>query len=347
MPISVTCQTCGAILPIPDELAGKSVRCGGCQGVVEVPGITAEAPVESSPILAKRVGRPVAMPVSRTEPKSRADDSTRPKGKRVWKRLDDDDDEEPAKERPVRRRQKTALTRTGTIWLYLLAASALGGLITFCYCAVSTGTPANKLGNGQRVSAAPAMPFLPQLVPMPGPAQPVMLENVPPIEDGAIVFDPPPVMRKPVLPIVASSNAIINANRNAIVVTASSGWQGWDAKKAFDGDEQTSWFSQPTQVNNPWIRVGFPNDVAVRRVTILGNREPSYLIGYGVLNGRLELFDGDGVSIASRELACIGKRHDFDCAFKTPYTRVRSIRFTSTRDERNNRYIALGEFQVE
>ncbi len=346
MPISVTCQTCGAILPIPDELAGKSVRCGGCQGVVEVPGISAEVPVASSePILARRVGRPVAMPVTRTEPKSRADDSTRPKGKRVWKRLDDD--EEPAKERPARRRQKTALTRTGTIWLYLLAASALGGLITFCYCAISTSSPANRLGSGQRVSAAPAMPILPQLVPMPGPAPPVMLENVPPIEDGAIVFDPPRIMRKPALPIVASSNAIINANRNAIVVTASSEWHGWEAKKAFDGDEQTSWFSQPTQVNNPWIRVGFPNDVAVRRVTILGNREPSYPTGYGVLNGQLELFDRDEILIASRELTSIGERHDFDCAFKTPYTRVRSIRFTSTRDEGNNRYIALGEFQVE
>ena len=100
-------------------------------------------------------------------------------------------------------------------------------------------------------------------------------------------------------------------------------------------------------MNNPWICATFPKDVTVRRVTILGNREPSYLIGYGVLNGRLELFDGDGVSIASRELACIGERHDFECAFKTPYTRVRSIRFTSTRDERNSRYIALGEFQVE
>ena len=345
MPISVTCQTCGAILPIPNELAGKSVRCGGCQGVVEVPGITAEAPVESSPILAKRVGRPVAMPVTRSEPKSRADDSTRPKGKRVWKRLDDDD-EEPAKERPVRRRQKTALTRTGTIWLYLLAASAFGGLITFCYCAISTGSPANKLGSGQRVSAAPAMPILPQLVPLPGPAPLVVLENVPPIEEEAIVFDPPAGMRKPAQPIVASSNAIINANRNAIVVTASSGWQGWDAKKAFDGDEQTSWFSQPNQVNNPWIRVAFPNDVVVRRVTILGNREPNFA-GYFVLDARLELFDRDEKLLYSRDLKSIGERHDFDCAFKTPYTRVRSIRFTSTRDEQNTRYIALGEFQVE
>ena len=346
MPISVTCQTCGAILPIPNELAGKSVRCGGCQGVVEVPGITAEAPVESSPILAKRVGRPVAMPVTRSEPKSRADDSTRPKGKRVWKRLDDDD-EEPAKERPVRRRQKTALTRTGTIWLYLLAASAFGGLITFCYCAISTGSPANKLGSGQRVSAAPAMPILPQLVPLPGPAPLVVLENVPPIDEEAIVFDPPVGIRKPARPIVASSNAIVIAHRAALVITTNSEWHGWEAKKAFDDDEQTSWFSQPTQVNNPWICATFPKDVTVRRVTILGNREPSYLIGFGVLNGQLELFDGDGVLIVRCELAHIGERHDFDCAFKTPYTRVRSIRFTSTRDERNNRYIALGEFQVE
>ena len=30
MPINATCQQCGATLPVPDEYAGKSVRCGGC-----------------------------------------------------------------------------------------------------------------------------------------------------------------------------------------------------------------------------------------------------------------------------------------------------------------------------
>ena len=348
MPISVTCQTCGAILPIPEEFAGKSVRCGGCQGVVEVPGVTSETPVVSTePVLAKRVGRPIAMPVSRTEPKSRGDDSTRPKGKRVWKRLDDESDEEPEKVRPKRQRQKTALTGTGTIWLYLLAASAFGGLITFCYCAVSTGSPASRLGNGQRASAAPAMPFLPQppmLVPAPAPQ---VFEPIQPIEDKMIAFDPPPGMRKPAGPVVASSNAIVKANRVALVITASSQYPGWGASKAFDDDEQTSWFSQLNQVNNPWIRVAFPNDIIVRRVTILGNREPNFPKGYDVLDARLELFDRDENLIASRDLKSIGERNDFECIFKVPYGRVRSICFTSTRDERNSRYIALGEFQVE
>ena len=99
-------------------------------------------------------------------------------------------------------------------------------------------------------------------------------------------------------------------------------------------------------MNNPWICATFPKDVTVRRVTILGNREPNFA-GYFVLDARLELFDRDEKLLYSRDLKSIGERHDFDCAFKTPYTRVRSIRFTSTRDERNNRYIALGEFQVE
>lgn len=339
MPISVTCQTCGAILPIPEEFAGKSVRCGGCQGVVEVPGMTSETPaIMTEPVLAKRVDRPIAMPVSRT-------DSTRPKGKRVWKRLDDESDEEPEKVRPKRQRQKTALTRTGTIWLYLLAASAFGGLLTFCYCAVSTGTPPNRLGNGQRASAEPAMPFLPQplLVPVPAPQ---VFEPLQPIEDKIIAFDPPPGVRKPAGPIVASSNAIVKAYRATLVITASSGWQGWDATKAFDGDEQTSWFSQPNQVNNPWIRVAFPNDVIVRRVTILGNREPNFA-GYFVLDGRLELFDRDENCIVSRDLKSIGERNDFECSFKVANGRVRSIRFTSMRDEQSSRYIALGEFQVE
>lgn len=344
MPISVTCQTCGAILPIPDEFAGKSVRCGGCQGIVEVPGITLETPVvsaEPEPVLAKRVGRPIAMPVSRS-------DSTRPKAKRVWKRLDDEGDEEPEKVRPKRQRQKTALTRTGTIWLYLLAASAFGGLITFCYCAVSTGTPARP-GNGQRASVEPAIPFVPQplLVPAPKPAQQVF-EAMKPIEDKMIAFDPPPGIRKPAGPIAVSSNAIVKAYRASLVITASTEWHGnWDATKAFDGDEQTSWFSQPSQVNNPWIRVAFPNDVIVRRVTILGNREPNFPKGYDVLEARLEMFDRDENLIASRDLKSIAEHNDFDCTFKVPYRSVRSIRFTSTRDAQNSRYIALGEFQVE
>ena len=38
MPIAVQCPTCGAGLTVPESLAGESVRCGGCQGVVPVPG---------------------------------------------------------------------------------------------------------------------------------------------------------------------------------------------------------------------------------------------------------------------------------------------------------------------
>ena len=87
--------------------------------------------------------------------------------------------------------------------------------------------------------------------------------------------------------------------------------------------------------------------MTVKRLTVLGNREPSYLKGYDVLEARLEFFDRDDVLIASRDLKSIGERNDFECAFKVAYGRVRSIRFTSTRDENNNRYIALGEFQVE
>ena len=64
MPISATCQKCGATLPVPDEFAGKSVRCGGCQSVVIVPQKAAPLPT-GVPVAQAVKARPVAIPVAR------------------------------------------------------------------------------------------------------------------------------------------------------------------------------------------------------------------------------------------------------------------------------------------
>jgi hypothetical protein len=37
MAIEVTCPTCGAVLPAPDEFAGQKIRCADCEADVDVP----------------------------------------------------------------------------------------------------------------------------------------------------------------------------------------------------------------------------------------------------------------------------------------------------------------------
>ena len=44
----------------------------------------------------------------------------------------------------------------------------------------------------------------------------------------------------------------------------------------------------------PWLQVTFPEDITVKRVTILGNRDPQWLLGYTILAGTIELLDAKG-----------------------------------------------------
>ena len=46
----------------------------------------------------------------------------------------------------------------------------------------------------------------------------------------------------------------------------------------------------------PFLQVTFPEDVTVKRVTILGNRDPKWLKGYTILAGTIELFDAAGAT---------------------------------------------------
>jgi hypothetical protein len=76
MPIDVTCPKCGAGLPVPEEFAGRTVRCGGCAEMISVPGgDTAPPPLpisdEAPPPLPAPVAKPaVAKPVARAVPVS-------------------------------------------------------------------------------------------------------------------------------------------------------------------------------------------------------------------------------------------------------------------------------------
>ena len=94
----------------------------------------------------------------------------------------------------------------------------------------------------------------------------------------------------------------------------------------------------------------FPDDVIVRRVTILGNREPIWATGYTINVGKLELYDKDGKLLHSQENECSENKLDIDFPLVKPVAGVRSVRFVSVKDEGDqNPYsdIALGEFQVE
>jgi hypothetical protein len=149
---------------------------------------------------------------------------------------------------------------------------------------------------------------------------------------------------------VPNSNALLKAYNGRMKFDSSSEFNGWAIAKLFDGDEQTSWYSATGDSSmggkQPWVRATFPEDVKVRRVTILGNREPQYP-GYFVLNGTLELLDADGDILQKVELESKGEKHDFDYELRVPEKNVRAVRFTSTKDENSQNCIGLGEMQVE
>src|ERR1700730_13772908 len=47
MPISTYCVSCRSLIRLPDELAGKQVRCQKCNQLFIVPGVLQSVPVES------------------------------------------------------------------------------------------------------------------------------------------------------------------------------------------------------------------------------------------------------------------------------------------------------------
>ena len=65
MPISVPCQ-CGKTLNVRDELAGKAVKCPGCQKVLQIPASKAPAAAAQPAKTAPRPATPVAKPSSST-----------------------------------------------------------------------------------------------------------------------------------------------------------------------------------------------------------------------------------------------------------------------------------------
>ena len=151
-----------------------------------------------------------------------------------------------------------------------------------------------------------------------------------------------------------NQNSLVAEYKDKLKLSASTFWPGWPVSHAFDGDPKTSWFSAKGDAaalnKQPWVKVEFPDDVTVRRVTILGNREDAWLKGYTIGVGKIELYDKDGKKLLVQANEC-GENHlDIEFPLLKPVAGVRSVRFVSMMDEGDqNPYsdIALGEFQVE
>ena len=164
--------------------------------------------------------------------------------------------------------------------------------------------------------------------------------------------DEPPA--KPGNIVKPNSNGLIREHRQQLAFSNSTSWAGWPAERAFDENLKTSWFTARGDAaalgTKPWICVEFPADVTVSRVTLCSNREPPWEVGYTILVGRLELLDGDGTVLFTRDDELGGERSDMEVRPKDPVRKVRKIRFTSLRDEGDkNPYddIAIGEIMVE
>lgn len=156
--------------------------------------------------------------------------------------------------------------------------------------------------------------------------------------------------------LTPNSNALLKRDRATLVFSRSSDWQGWPADKAFDGNPDTSWFSASgdsvADGKRPWLAVTFAADVAVSRVTVLGNREPGSPMGYTVHAGRLELLDADGRVVIQAEREAKGDRADFDFVLCEPFGRVRTVKFTVLKDDTSEgksqtRCVGIAEVQVE
>ena len=151
-----------------------------------------------------------------------------------------------------------------------------------------------------------------------------------------------------------NGNALIKKYRDKLELSASSTYPGWPTSHALDGNVQTSWFSasndSAAKRTTPWFQVTFPEDVTVKRVTILGNRDPAWLNGYTILAGALELLDAKGKRIHYEDNEGVGNFRDFEFKPEKPVAKVRAVKFISLGDQGDqNPYgdIAIAEVLIE
>lgn len=152
----------------------------------------------------------------------------------------------------------------------------------------------------------------------------------------------------------ANTNAVLKEFKGKLTFDASTFWGGWPPERAFDGNRDTSWFTARgdtvTKKTKPWVKVTFPADVTVKRVTVHGNREHPWEKGYAFLAGKVELLDAAGKVLAADDNDGLGDDRDFDFVFKAAVEKVRAVKFTALGDEGDkNPYddVAVGEIEIE
>lgn len=184
--------------------------------------------------------------------------------------------------------------------------------------------------------------------------QPLALEVVPPKEDQARPVATKIVLEK--LPPVTTDNKndLVKRYRNLLQLTASSTWNGWPPSNALDDNIKSSWFSgkddSAAKGKRPWLQVNFPVAVPVRRVTVLGNRDPQWLVGFTILEGSVTLYDRNGQVLKYVQNKGTGNFRDFDYHFNPAVAGVSGVRFTSHADQGSDTQfgdIAIAEIQVE
>jgi hypothetical protein len=175
-----------------------------------------------------------------------------------------------------------------------------------------------------------------------------------PVENQHAIKYAEEVLKARNVPDITTDNksGLVQKYPGKLLLSASSIWDGWPETLAFDAN--SSWFTAKGDAvahgTKPWIQATFPEDVTVKRVTILGNRDPEWLMGFTILAGTIELLDADGKRLAFHENDGTGKAHDYDWKLEAPVAKVRTVRFNALGDQgKQNTYddIAISEIQIE
>lgn len=160
---------------------------------------------------------------------------------------------------------------------------------------------------------------------------------------------PVPKLRAPTFG-EANTNEVVKKHKDKLAAEASTEWQGYPIAQVYDGKPETVWYSasgdSPTAGKAPTVTLTFPEDVTVKRVTVLGSRDPANKDGYFVVEGTIELLDRAGKSVSTHDLKAVGEQFDFDLKLDR-FATVRAVRFTATKDQQRFNCVALSEIQVE
>ncbi len=139
-----------------------------------------------------------------------------------------------------------------------------------------------------------------------------------------------------------------------VTLEVSSSYPGWPASFAVDGHEQTSWYSgsndSVAQGRKPFFQMTFAEVTVVRKVTVLGNRDPNFYNGYAILQLQLDVFDTNKRLVSTLVAESTGDRHDFQFELSQEAEGVGALRFTSLRDLGNKNWwgdVAIAEIILD